>query len=267
MDKFLPDTYQQNPAKYDEFLTTFGSHFFSTGYFGGFLTTKIEITESLSERMKDNQIQAQADATFLSLIKVHGGYTGTTAVVSEDFKKNSHIHEAYYGGDANLMSSGAGAYARWWTTVPRNPWLFGGKLLSITELLPASNKRNAISQAIGIRLDKAYIEELIRTIDYVSVLQLTNKTLATNYRNQLIGLRSQPIPNHSIVMSLGAAVDMFALSERNKTVQQCHTEKTLLVFDKKVCQTIHNHNPSSSYFESYSQKTIQDLDSQILDMI
>jgi len=68
---------------------------------------------------------------------------------------------------------------------------------------------------------------LIRTIDYVSVLQLTNKTLATNYRNQLIGLRSQPIPNHAVVVSLGTAVNMFALSERNRTVQQCHTEKKI----------------------------------------
>jgi hypothetical protein len=68
--------------------------------------------------------------------------------------------------------------------------------MPITALLKPSPKRDALTQSIVIRHGKAYIKELIRTIDYVSKLQLTNKALANNYRNQLISLRNQVIPNH-----------------------------------------------------------------------
>jgi hypothetical protein len=267
IDQFLPNTYQQNPAKYQEFLSIFGTHFFSIGYFGGCLTTKIEITESLTEKMNDNEIKAEAKATFLDLLKAHGGYTGATNKVSHDSKKNSFIHEAYYGGNANLLSKGGANYSQWWNSVARNPWLFGGKLMPITALLKPSPKRDAITQAIIIRHDKAYIEELIRTIDYVSKLQLTNKTLANNYRNQLISLRNQVIPNHSMIISLGTTVNLFAINERNKTAQQCHKKKTWLFFKKKICYTIRNRNPSSSYYESYTNVTVVEMDPQIFGFI
>ncbi len=55
IDQFLPNIYQQNPAQIKKFLSFFGTHFFSTGYIGGYLTTKIEVTEGLTEKMNDNQ--------------------------------------------------------------------------------------------------------------------------------------------------------------------------------------------------------------------
>jgi hypothetical protein len=69
------------------------------------------------------------------------------------------------------MSGRSNAYSQWWTTVLRNPWLFGGKLLPITTLIKPSTKRDGISQEIVIKQDKAYTDELIRTIDYVSQLR------------------------------------------------------------------------------------------------
>jgi len=66
MSLFLPNNYQQNPTKYKKFLITFGFHFFSTRYFGDFLTTKIEITQCFIKSMKD--MKAEAEAIFAGLI-------------------------------------------------------------------------------------------------------------------------------------------------------------------------------------------------------
>jgi hypothetical protein len=67
-----------------------------------------------------------------------------------------------------------------------------------------------------------------------------------------------------MVMSLGTTVNMFAMNERNKTAQQCHKVRTWLFFHKTVCNTIHNRNPSSSYYESYTNVTVVEMDPQIL---
>jgi hypothetical protein len=67
-----------------------------------------------------------------------------------------------------------------------------------------------------------------------------------------------------MVISLGTTVNLFAINERNKTAQQCHTEKTWIFFDKTVCNTVHNPNPSSSYYESYTNVTVVEMDPQIL---
>ncbi len=70
-----------------------------------------------------------------------------------------------------------------------------------------------------------------------------------------------------MVMSLGTTVNTFAINERNKTAQQCHKKKTWLFFKKKVYYTIRNRNPSSSYYESYTNVTVVEMDPQIFGFI
>ncbi len=91
---------------------------------------------------------------------------------------------------------------------------------------------------------------------------LTNKALAANYLKELIAIKNQVIPNHWMVMSLGTTVNTFAINERNKTAQQYQTEKTWIISDKIVWNTVHNRNPSSSH-EFYTNVTVVDMDPQI----
>jgi hypothetical protein len=42
IDKFLPNNYNENPTKYQEFLSTFGTHYFTTARFGGIFKVDIE---------------------------------------------------------------------------------------------------------------------------------------------------------------------------------------------------------------------------------
>jgi len=241
VDQFLPPTYAANPDKYQEFLQTFGTHFFDTGYYGGYLTNKIEISEALSEKMKESEIKVQAEYTFLNALKLKGGYTGAVGAISNDFKANTRSREAYYGGNINLLSGGAAAYTQWWNTVARNPWLFGGKLLPITDLIAAGTKRDAIIQATNVLLDKAYIDDLIRSLEYVSKLTLTNKPGAQSFINQLNAIKAQVIPNDAQLVALAAQVNAFVMSERNKTSQDCHKVRVLGVVIRTECNTIHNH--------------------------
>jgi hypothetical protein len=48
-NQFLPNNYIQNPAKYQEFFSTLGMHYFSTARFGGVMYMEIDTSKEYSE--------------------------------------------------------------------------------------------------------------------------------------------------------------------------------------------------------------------------
>ncbi|CAG2183749.1 unnamed protein product, partial [Oppiella nova] len=48
VEKQLPDTIAANPAKYQEFVDTFGTHYFDSAFFGGFVQQSIELSSNLN---------------------------------------------------------------------------------------------------------------------------------------------------------------------------------------------------------------------------
>ena len=103
IEKLLPETYASNPQKYQEFVDTFGTHYFENGFFGGFLQQTIEMNSNLNLKMSEKEIEVNAEASFLSVVKLKGGYKGEAKNISQDFVQNSQIYTSYYGGKSNLM--------------------------------------------------------------------------------------------------------------------------------------------------------------------
>ena len=103
VDSMLPDKYESDPVKYQEFVETFGTHYMDSAFFGGFLQQTIEMASNLNWKMSEKDIAVNAEASFLTVVKLKGGYKGDNQNVSQEFSKNTHIYTSYYGGKSNLM--------------------------------------------------------------------------------------------------------------------------------------------------------------------
>ena len=53
--------------------------------------------------MSQKDIEVNAEASFLTVLKLKGGYQGSAKNVSQEFRENSQIYTSYYGGKSNLM--------------------------------------------------------------------------------------------------------------------------------------------------------------------
>jgi hypothetical protein len=194
------------------------------------LPTKSEVTESYVKKVSVNEVSRQGGLNFFGIVKLKGGNSKVNDKVSDEFIKSSHTHEAFYGGNTNLLSSQVPNFTQWISSVPKNPWLYEGQLAPLTNLIPAGPKRDAIALATTITLDKAYLTDLSRSLELLlNTFYMKNtapeRTQSTNYLNQVNALKSQPIPNHSQVTSLGQVVDAFIIAERNKAALKCTQDK------------------------------------------
>lgn len=54
----------------------------------------------------------------------------------------------YYGGRTNLLA--AGGISTWIPTVLDNPWLYGGGMREISDLIENDNKRQSMKRAVQV---------------------------------------------------------------------------------------------------------------------
>ncbi|CAG2179979.1 unnamed protein product, partial [Oppiella nova] len=204
IDKFLPDKYEANPAKFIEFIETFGTHFISRGHYGGVFRLSFNLQNQLRYTMSDTQIKADAKGTFFNILKANGAYGGETVKITESFKSQSELTEFYYGGIANLLKPAS--WKDWWDSVSGNPWLFKGQLEPITKLIPDGPKNVAITKAIEIYLDKAYLNDILRSAySFISKAKIGADQVLT-YVTRTQELLAQVIPDHRLVGELGSQV-------------------------------------------------------------
>ena len=79
------------------------------------------------------KVKAEAGGMFQNLIKANGGFDGAMKIVDEEFQSKTMKTIRYHGGDTNLLDNEG--LRNWQPTVAENPWLFGGQLSPLTELI------------------------------------------------------------------------------------------------------------------------------------
>jgi len=67
VEKQLPDTIAANPAKYQEFVDTFGTHYFDSAFFGGFVQQSIELSSNLNLKMSEKDIKGIQKSIYKNL--------------------------------------------------------------------------------------------------------------------------------------------------------------------------------------------------------
>ncbi|CAG2172914.1 unnamed protein product, partial [Oppiella nova] len=204
-------TIAANPAKYQEFVDTFGTHYFDSAFFGGFVQQSIELSSNLNLKMSEKDIKVNAEASFLSVVKIKGGYSGEDKNVTQEFKQNSEVFTAFYGGKANLLKDN-NSWAQWWETVPRDPWLFGGNLKPIDNLIEGA-KKPQVAEAVRVKLDKSFLEE---TKQELILFKKFSPVSVDSYVASIDKLLTQSIPTHDDVKAVKQSVADFLAKETAK---------------------------------------------------
>lgn len=85
----LSTSFTSNPSSYFRFIRYFGTHYFTSGNFGGAIKLHIETKSSYYDGKTTRDVRAQAKASFLSLVKIRGSGSSSSSRIDRNFKKSS----------------------------------------------------------------------------------------------------------------------------------------------------------------------------------
>ena len=183
VDQRLPITFDEDPARYAEFIDHFGTHYFANGKFGGVIRLLLETESSYFKGKTESKIKAEAGGMFKNILKAKGGYDGATATVDEEFRRKTAKTIRFHGGNINLLNSEG--LKKWQPTVAENPWLFGGKLLPLTDLFGDGGKKKAMERAVEVHLDKARLRAMKRLV-YAKIAAMASNNAAVARLRQFL---------------------------------------------------------------------------------
>ena len=150
--------FKDDPEAYYDVIAYIGTHYFAKGKFGGYIRNVFTTSRTYYLSHTEDQLEAQAQGSFFNLLKVDGGYSGSTFEVDEQFSSNTVTSILYYGGDTNLLEEDG--LPAWQPTVQGNPWIFAGTLKPISVMIMNATKSDQWDLAVQAHLDRAFLNEL-----------------------------------------------------------------------------------------------------------
>jgi hypothetical protein len=214
VDTQLPNNYAENPAKFQEFVNTFGTHYFTKANFGGVMNLEMDTSKDYSEKNSEKDLQLKAGIAYGEIFSANGTHHTNQNLTDKAFAQASNIKSYYFGGNADLINTGLDGFQKWWASALAQPWLFGGKLEQISSFLPAGLKKNAVQTAINIKLDWAALDEMTTGLGYLKQNPHIDMNTANSFIAQVQAERVKPIPPHDRVMQLRGAIDNFINVQR-----------------------------------------------------
>ncbi len=211
-NQLLPNNYLENPGKYQEFLTNFGTHFFQTATYGGVLQISAHFSKDYALKHTMEALKAQ---TNLLLMKQTGQGNQSP---DKEFMQGYGAY--YYGGNDADLTFGKLNISSWSSSVSSYPWLIGGHLEPISTLLPNGPKKIAMNTAIDVKLDYAYLDDLSLSLQFLKKYPKSpiNFAAVNSFTAQVNAERVKVVPPHDRVLQLGAAVEGFFNVEKEKII-------------------------------------------------
>jgi len=128
--------FEDDPEQYYEFIHMFGTHYFEVALLGGYLHQKTIIKNNYYYRMNGQKVETFAKLTFFETLNVSGGHNSGKSSIDEEYRSNTQQTLYYYGGLTNLFDQKDGNHLiKWADSVHKDPWLFGGQLVPIENLI------------------------------------------------------------------------------------------------------------------------------------
>ncbi|CAG0897826.1 unnamed protein product [Darwinula stevensoni] len=202
----LKKNFTEDPGAYEEFIDNFGTHYFKTACFGGFIKLLLETKSEYFKNVTDEQVKAQAGASFLKLLSLKGSIFDDTTKLDERFERMTRKTIRYYGGDVKFNSTN-NTLQDWQPTVSKKPWLFSGELEPISDLLQEENKRRSMEQAVMNHVLHAYVEELARIVKAVPPHWPVGLKKLMSLQDEIASLQSTRILEETKVKQVAAAVE------------------------------------------------------------
>ncbi|XP_076352890.1 perivitellin-2 67 kDa subunit-like isoform X1 [Tachypleus tridentatus] len=201
----LPESYEANRESYNTFVNFFGTHYFENANFGGIINVYISTDRSYFYQKTDREVSAQAKASYLKFLSLKGGYSGAVSTIDQKFEQSSVKTIRYYGGETNLLSSSG--ITSWQPTVADNPWLFAGKLTSISSLVQNANKKEAMNRAIAFHVNIAYLNEAQRILSAVKSRYEVDTNKIDQIQERIQTALSQTEPSQETIEAISSSID------------------------------------------------------------
>ena len=171
----LGEDFDRNEDVYDEFLNKFGTHYFEFGTFGGYLHQKMLVQNDYIYRTEPRVITANIEASFMGVVGVKPDGKLNHTEIYEEFESNTESTFYYYGGMTDLRDKkDEGYFSKWATSVVKDPWLFGGQIRNIEQLIQDKRIARHVRKAVQLRRARAYFVELKNSLEF-SGIQFTSE--------------------------------------------------------------------------------------------
>ncbi|BFZ00947.1 hypothetical protein BsWGS_03986 [Bradybaena similaris] len=220
VERRISGTFESNPAAYNTFINNFGTHYFSTANFGGYIRVTFETSSSYFYSRTDSEVKSKAKASFLKIISAQGGHVSGSTTEDSTFKEQSTQSIRYFGGDTNLLAQGG--IAKWQPTVDNDPWLFSGELHPISDLITDATKRTSMERAVSNYVLRSYLDELERLV--TTAKSKLSSAVLDSLLNRITAQRAKPLLVETEVEALGKDVaEQIVVPEWFKTnTQLCY---------------------------------------------
>lgn len=204
--------YEDSQEQYKEFLDTFGTHYFEMGMFGGYLLQRTEIDSKYMYEANEKDINVNLEAGFMEMVSgkfdINKQYLDSKA----KFDVSTSTSDYYYGGQTDLaVVLNKEQFAKWWESVPSDPWLFGGRVKPIEYLIESENVKKEMKKAVYVKLANAYLQEAKDS------LKLTRS--GDNELKEIEELSNQVVPNEEKVKELKKKVDQLISADHQRKIR------------------------------------------------
>ncbi|XP_059157990.1 perivitellin-2 67 kDa subunit-like [Physella acuta] len=174
IDKSLNGTFESSAQAYDKIIELFGTHYFSSANFGGYIRVLLETDEKYALNKSESDIKANAKASLDQLGSGKFDFSKEKLKTDEQFKTATHKTVKYYGGETNNTENVD--FPAWQSTIEKNPWLYSGKLVPISDLIKDETKKSSMIKAVKNHLLKGFLDEL----------ETSTHSLSENFDNFII---------------------------------------------------------------------------------
>lgn len=110
--------YEDDPALYDGFIADYGTHYWSSAIFGGYLYLRTTIEEQYRMNSDERSITLELEASFKEKLKAKTEAEQVTSTVSDRFRKNTRSEFAYFGGTPVGGGIGGDEPVGWVSSLP-----------------------------------------------------------------------------------------------------------------------------------------------------
>ena len=89
----------------------------------------------------------------------------------------------------------------------KNPWVFGGQLIPLSDLIVDNSKKESMEKATQIYVDLAYLDSLKDTLQWSSNKYTASLQQISKYLQQVKALKESKKPDHTTVVNLGNKIE------------------------------------------------------------
>ena len=172
---------QFNPftvSRFEQFFEMFGTHLMTSMKLGGAFVMDFMTYNYYVNTQSSASLSQDIGANFLNIIGGSVGMGGTGRYVSKLWLNSSKVAFTCHGGNGGCPTNAT--YAQYPSMIFQNPWPLGGRMVSLSNLMPPSIKL-AFDFAVINHLSKAYLSNTIRMLTSFLNIIVPNTLNCTQY--------------------------------------------------------------------------------------